>query len=840
MNHRFAWSVFRLSFLVLFTYPLEVRSQKQDFETVFSFRSFPDEFLPGWLGNDVRATSSRIFQSLNLGRAGSKALVVQPLSTFSGEIWIKLNPSVFNQPRVVLWARSQQNGTGNRPTVVSYSWGESLTGSFLFKTILGSEGEFKNENQEFRKFQFSMPEQFSNQEEVILKIEIQQGQGSGSAARWFLDDFELVNFIEDNIPPRLTQLKGYTNNELLVEFDEPVDPVFSVFPLSYKLDEEMPETVRPLNDSSVIVKFGKELEEGRKYRFAVSQIPDLEGNFLKDTILEFSFTDPTALEYKFLVINELMPAPRSEEDLPNVEFVELFNSSDKEIRLGGLVLSNSKSGGVLSEYWIQPLEYVILAPSNQAGLLSTFGSVIPVHPWPSLLNAGEVLTLSVPTTGLMVDQLSYTTSSWGGNEFANGGYSLEVANPFFLCDNSEFLNPSLDPAKGTPGRKNSTFSKEIKNKELTLESAVFLNPSLLELVFNQPLVSKIQTGQFSISPDVPIDSIQLSSSGRTVQLWFAKPVVSSLPYELKITSLLTCQGEINNEFIVSRVVLLEEAKPGELILNEVLFDPRSGDPKFVEIHNQSDAFLSIDGWALANFDEFRQPDQIRVFGNKGNYLEPKSFLAISTDSTRLILTYPKSSFGKFLQLRSLPSFPIGGGTVVLISDKGRLEDQFTYDAAMHHPLIRNTKGVSLERISGKTSAENRSNWQSSSSSEDFATPGRQNSMTITGELESNLLRIEPEVFDPEGSLGPAFTTIRYELDKPGWMGSISVYNASGLLVSTLAENQLLGTTGLFTWSGTDMTGAKVRVGYYVVLAEFFDLTGRVSVIKKTVVVATRL
>ena len=186
-----------------------------------------------------------------------------------------------------------------------------------------------------------------------------------------------------------------------------------------------------------------------------------------------------------------------------------------------------------------------------------------------------------------------------------------------------------------------------------------------------------------------------------------------------------------------------------------------------------------------------QPDQVRVFGNKGEYLEPQSFLAISTDPNRLLMTYPKSSFGKFQQVKSLPSYPITGGTVVLISDKDRLEEQFTYSPSMHHPLIRNTKGISLERISGKSSAENKSNWHSSSSNENYATPGKQNSTILSGEFESNVLVIEPEVFDPEGSLGPTFTTIRYELDQPGWTGSIFIYSASGQLVNTLVENQLL-------------------------------------------------
>ena len=55
----------------------------------------------------------------------------------------------------------------------------------------------------------------------------------------------------------------------------------------------------------------------------------------------------------------------------------------------------------------------------------------------------------------------------------------------------------------------------------------------------------------------------------------------------------------------------------------------------------------------------------------------------------------------------------------------------------------------------------------------------------------------------------------------------------------IVQNQILGTEGLFTWDGTDYYGGRVRPGYYVLLAEFFDLNGNTLVIKKTIVVAVK-
>ena len=167
-------------------------------------------------------------------------------------------------------------------------------------------------------------------------------------------------------------------------------------------------------------------------------------------------------------------------------------------------------------------------------------------------------------------------------------------------------------------------------------------------------------------------------------------------------------------------------------------------------------------------------------------------------------------------------------------------ESFEFNEDLHHPLLRDPKGVSLERISDLTPSTVNSNWQSASGNEDFATPGRKNSQAIDGEFEANLIQIEPEIFDPEGSNGPAFTSIRYELDGSGWVGTFKIYSSAGQLIQTLAQNQLLGTSGLLTWAGTDSTGKLVRAGYYVLVAELYETGGRITVIKKTIVVATRL
>lgn len=812
-------------------------AQNQDFESSFRPSSYPEEFLPNWYGNDVRMTSARIFQVSNQGRNGSKALAVQPISTFDGKIWIRLTPAQFENPELLFFAKTLQNGSGNRPALVFYSWGRKLDGAFSEPVQIGNNAEFPNSNQEFRRYNITLPPHFKSEEEVFLSLDIRYGPGSGSAARWIMDDFEFGDIVRDESPPRVISTKGYDSNSLFIQFSERVDPVFSMLWIGYELENENPISVQLKSDSLVIATFEKKLESAKPYSLSIRQIPDLEGNFLQDTTVIFTFFDPTDIAEKALVMNELMPAPRADQDLPNVEYIELFHAGDQEFRLEGLMLSNSRSTTKLNEFWLNPGDYLILAPENQASQLVGFGKILPIKNWPTLLNSGDQVFLS-RATGMFIDRISYSTSTWGGSAFANGGYSLEVPNPYFLCDNSTNLKPSIDKRRGTPGIQNSIFDPKTELVYPKIETAFFVDSKQISVAFSSPVLPNLHKGHISFTPMLQTDSLIIVSTTE-IRLILDTHAEANREYRLILTGLKDCFGNELGQLSIN-LVLAEFPDKGDLIINEVLFDPRPGDPKFVEVKNTTEKYLNLENLALANINSAGLPDQIRLFGKPGVVLAPKGYLAITTATQALKLAYPQSSQGNFLQIPTLPSYPIAGGAVVLLFSGGEIAETFKYDRKLHHPLLRNPKGVSLERVSDQSPVSLASNWQSASRNEDYATPGRKNSQALDIEFEAEIIQIDPEVFDPEGSSGAAFTSIRYQLEIPGWVGTFKIYSSAGQLIQTLAQNQILGTTGMFTWAGTDSTGKLVRVGYYVLVAELYELGGKTKVLKKTIVVATRL
>lgn len=810
--------------------------QKQNFEETFIIESIPNQFLPDWYGNEVRSSNSRIFQAKGLGINGSNSLAVQPISSFDGELIVMLNSEGFQSPMVKFWARSIKNGTGNRSAQVYISWSGELDSGYDFLDLVGSEMEFKNEDQEFRRFQFELPEEIKNSPKLFLKFEIRYGSGSGSCARWLLDDFEFGDFVEDKESPKIAKIRGVEENEIQVGFSERIDPIFSIVQLNYKLNGIEPESVILNLDSLVTLTFSDPLDHGTDYILDVSQIPDLEGNFLKDTLVNFKFFDPTFVPAKSLVINEVMPAPKADLDLPNVEYVEILNTADYPIRTIGMTWSNSRSTVSLPDVWIEPLEYHLLVPSNQVVQMENFEKLIPLNSWPTLLNSGDQLFLK-DKNGNTTDFLSYSLASWGESELSSLGYSLEVFNPFLACDQSALLKASIDELRGTPGKQNSVWDISSDENPPFIAEFAFQDSLSVFIRFSEPIQPNFEKENFIFNSDLAIDSIFRVSS-TTILIQLKKPAKPSLEYVIQIDSIFDCYGN-SIELKVYKIIFPSTPQKGEIIINELLFNPKTGRPKFVELYNKSLSFLQIGNLKLANLDENGAPDQIKSIKDSGFILAPGAYLVITTDTLKLKQDFPKSSFGKFLEIASLPSYPIAGGTVVLLNQDGEILEEFSFDEDMHHSLLRDPKGVSLERVSSESPADLRINWHSASNLEDYGTPGKKNSQAFSNEFDTEIITISPEVFDPEGSNGNTFTIISYQLDQSGWVGTFEIYDVSGRLIEVLDRNAIMGSSGIYTWTGTDNLGGKVRPGYYVLLVELFDLKGEVMVLKKTIVIATR-
>src|SRR5690606_5758431 len=117
-----------------------------------------------------------------------------------------------------------------------------------------------------------------------------------------------------------------------------------------------------------------------------------------------------------------------------------------------------------------------------------------------------------------------------------------------------------------------------------------------------------------------------------------------------------------------------------IIINEVLFNPNTGGADFVEIYNNSEKYINLKGWMLANTAIEKESGKSLIANRKAildyNHLfAPREFIVLTTDIADIHKHYPRSVGGKIIPMSSFPSFPDVEGTVVLLSEKNEVIDR---------------------------------------------------------------------------------------------------------------------------------------------------------------------
>ncbi len=193
-------------------------------------------------------------------------------------------------------------------------------------------------------------------------------------------------------------------------------------------------------------------------------------------------------------------------------------------------------------------------------------------------------------------------------------------------------------------------------------------------------------------------------------------------YTIAITNLTDCSGNlIQQDYNQLSFALPEAADSLDLVVNEILFNPRSGGVDFVEIYNRSPKYINLKNWKLGNFEN-NSVLKPQVITTEDFILAPSGYIAFTSDPASLISQYPQA-VQKNLFKTNLPSLPDDEGSIALTNDQSILIDHFNYSQKMHSSFIKDDEGVSLERISFSGLTNDPSNWKSANASAGFATPG---------------------------------------------------------------------------------------------------------------------
>jgi hypothetical protein len=303
---------------------------------------------------------------------------------------------------------------------------------------------------------------------------------------------------------------------------------------------------------------------------------------------------------------------------------------------------------------------------------------------------------------------------------------------------------------------------------------------------------------------------------------------------------------LSNHYAADKVILDEvvvsaeekhypPAQKGELLLNEILFNPFPDGEDYVEIYNNSDREIPLGKLFLASRDKNLQLEQIYELSGNIHLIPPKSYVAITKDTSGVFPFFQIKCSECFQQVARIASFNNDDDYVVLLNENLEILDEFYYSEKMHTPFLADVEGVSLEWVSFSHPTNAHGNWHSASSDAGYGTPGYENSQAGSELAGKPKVIFEPEAFSPNHDGYNDEFIVRYEVAKSGYVANISIFDAAGRFVQHLAKNEILGTSGEFVWNGEDETESRQPLGVYVVLVEIFNAEGEIHRFKDGVV-----
>jgi hypothetical protein len=240
---------------------------------------------------------------------------------------------------------------------------------------------------------------------------------------------------------------------------------------------------------------------------------------------------------------------------------------------------------------------------------------------------------------------------------------------------------------------------------------------------------------------------------------------------------------------------------------------------------------------LANVDDgvIGDPHKIR---DTDVLLNPRDYFVLTEDVNTLMSGYSNGNEERIFQ-GSLPKMNDDAGSVGVLDATDSLIDHVEYTADMQSIFLKNSEGVSLERISSIAPSSDVKNWSSASSNTGFATPGYENSNSVAATPQSDHVIIaEPPSFIPVSGQ-PPFTRIHYNFGQTGYVGNVTILDERGRVIRHVARNELLGPDGYLRWDGDRDDGYRARTGYYLIHVEIFDANGSTMTFNEGVSVVSR-
>ncbi len=830
------------------------------FLTAHSWSQLTDDFSDGnftanpvWNGTnaDFIVNAGQELQINNTVAATSYLSTPHGLSTLDGQewrIWAKqsFSPSASNFGRIYLTSSAADLSTNPDGFYLQLGEAGSLDAIRLFKSVGGSSTEIcaGTSGQIANSFTVGIRVVRSNSGLWSLYVDPTGGinyafQNSGTDAtnllgthfgvlgtytvsnanKFFFDNVYVGPEIFDTQAPSITSSTVISATQIDILFSEVVSGAAATTAGNYTLNPSVGVQSAAIdggNGALVHLTLSGNLQNGQTYQVTVASIDDMAGNTATNLTTNCTFLVGEAAGPGDVIVTEFMADPTPAIGLPELEFIEIHNVSSKIFDLTGWKIGDASADGTITGGWILPGEYKVLcATSSQPSFPGSFA----VTSFPSLNNAGDDVVLK-DTGSVIIDKVAYTDAWYNDPIKQDGGYTLELINPNDPCSDQSNWTASNWIAGGTPGTQNSVYDVTPDTQVPSLLLANALAPNQVEIYFSEGLDStSVANSIMNVNPLLTVNNYSiLEPYPASVLVTFNENLAASQLYNFTIGPVSDCW--LNSTTLSGQFALADIPVAGDLVINEILFDPGTGGTDFVELFNNSSKVLNLKDYSIANFDD----DTIaNIKTIPDNYLLfPGEYVVLTADSAFQKSQFPAAVPGTFYQM-SLPTLNNDSSTIYLIYNAVVL-DKVSYLADWHLSLIDDTENKTLERIDPSGVSNSKGNWHTAAEPIGFGTPGGQNSQYQAGGVSGDFGTVLP-IFSPDNDGVEDVIQFFYTMPQPGMIATIRVYDDQGRLIREVVKSELLGLEGNLSWDGVNDNDTKAGLGVYLAVIEAFSVDG---------------
>ncbi|MBU1721123.1 MAG: lamin tail domain-containing protein, partial [Bacteroidetes bacterium] len=659
------------------------------------------------------------------------------------------------------------------------------------------------------------------------------------------DDIYCGPVIIDTVAPEILSVAVTSSTTLDVSFSEKLDSTTSTVEGNYSADVlgNPVSAIPDANDLSLVhLEFSSAFPEGELLTLTVTQVTDQSGNPIGSDQGTFFLYEPKAFD---VLINEVFtdqtPAPVG---IPAKDYIELRNRTGLPLNLSGWTIQPRSTSAWLpfSNAVIQANGYLIVCVSADVSAFSSYGAVIGVSSF-SLNNEGTIVLRN--DQGVVIHSVDYIDDWYHDDIKKDGGWAMEQVDAANPCGGIDNWKASTDVSGGTPGRVNSV---DAQNPDQTAPSArlAIAEDSITVLVyFNETLDSAkaADISGYSISNGIgaPALAQPIGPAYSKVRLVLAQPLQRFTTYILSVGSVVNdCAGNAIGGQTTIRFAISEVCEAKDLLINEILYNPKDNGSDYIELYNNSQKVLDLKYLRMCLYDTLSlQLQNQEEITTEGYLVFPGEYVLLSEDTATVRLQYFTSDPTVFCQPAGLPAMGNSGGVIAVATDNDVMTDMLKFDTGMQFRLLDSDDGIALERINFTRETNEWSNWHSAAESVGYGTPGLPNSQYFEEISADGEISIEPEIFSPDNDGYQDVLNIYYKFGSPGCVANVSVYSPSGRRVRQLVVNELLGAEGVITWDGVNDDNEKSRIGIYVIYFEVFGVSGSVQHYKRACTIGAK-